>query len=88
MRKQATLKRAIAAVLLSETFATAAALGLSVGTAAARPIESPNCRAIAQAVDSSIHMAHQAGLQGDEAARTEYLKDAARAHRNYNRHCL
>jgi hypothetical protein len=88
MEIHTVLKRAGAAALLSATIAAPAVLGLTAGTANAKPIESPNCRAIAQAVDSSIYMAHQAGLQGEEAIRSEYLKDAARAHRNYNRHCL
>jgi electron transfer flavoprotein alpha/beta subunit len=88
MGKRTTLKRAITAGLLSATISTPAVLGLNAGPAAARPIESPNCRAIAQAVDSSIHMAHQADLQGDQAARDGHLRDAARAHANYNRKCL
>ena len=54
--KRAGLKRAVAASLLSATIAAPAVLGLTAFTANARPIESPNCRAIAQAVDSSIHM--------------------------------
>ncbi len=88
MKKQTLLKRATAAALLTATLAAPAVIGLTAGTAGALPIESPNCAAIERSVDSAIYMAHQAGLQGDQKARTEYLGLAARAHANYNRHCL
>lgn len=81
------LKRAIGAALLTATFATPAALGLTAGTANARPIESPNCRGIAKAIDSSMYMANVARDQGDTKAAREYMRDAARASANYQRHC-
>lgn len=88
MRKHTTLKRAIAAGLLSATLATAAALGLSVGTAAARPIESPNCAAILRAQDSAMYMANVHRDQGDAAGARRWMQDAARASANYRRHCI
>lgn len=71
--------------------AAAAAVGsfavMTTGTADARPIESPNCRGIAQAIDSSMYMADRARDQGNEKLAREYMKDAARASANYKRHC-
>ncbi|AEV76159.1 hypothetical protein MycrhN_5691 [Mycolicibacterium rhodesiae NBB3] len=88
MGHHTTLKRAIAAGLLSATFATPAAALLTAGTAAARPIESPNCRNIAKAIDSSMHMANVARDQGDTKAAREHMRDAARASANFQRHSV
>ncbi|MDO3634563.1 hypothetical protein [Mycolicibacterium arseniciresistens] len=87
MKKNPVLKKAIAAALLSATFATPAAV-LTAGSASARPVESPNCHAISEAFESSMIAARVAKQQGDEKARQEWLRDAGRAKANYNRHCL
>ncbi|WP_333894290.1 hypothetical protein [Mycolicibacterium gadium] len=86
--KHTTLKKTMAAALLALSLGTPAALGLTAGTAAARPIESPNCKNIAKAIDSSMHMANVARDQGDTKAAREYMKDAARASANFQRHCV
>ena len=86
--KRAGLKRAVAASLLSATIAAPAVLGLTAVTAAARPIESPNCAGIIRAMESSMHMANVARDQGDTKAAREYMKDAARASANHRRHCV
>lgn len=87
MGRRTTIKRAIAAGLLSATIAGPAALALTTGTASARPIESPNCAGMLRAMDSSMHMANVARDQGNEKAAREHMRDAARASANYRRHC-
>lgn len=82
------LKRAIGAALLTATFATPAALGLTAGTATAKPIESPNCRGIAQAKDDAMYAANVARDQGDTKSEREWMRIAVRASQNYQRHCL
>jgi hypothetical protein len=88
MKKHTLLKRAIAAALLSATIVTPAVVGLTAGTASARPIESPNCQAILDSFESSLIVARAARRQGDMKAYNEYMTDAGRAKANYNRHCL
>ncbi|BBY91108.1 hypothetical protein MGALJ_07770 [Mycobacterium gallinarum] len=87
MENRRMFKRAMAAALLSATLATPVTALLATGTANARPIESPNCRGIAKAIDSSMYMANVARDQGDTKAAREYMRDAARASANYQRHC-
>jgi hypothetical protein len=88
MKQHVTLKRAVAGVLMSATIAAPAVLGFTAGTAAARPIESPNCAGIVRAMESSMHMANVARDQGDTKAAREFMRDAARASKNYQRHCV
>ena len=88
MKKHTLLKRATVAALLSASLATPAVIGLTAGTANAMPIESPNCRAIAQSFDSAIYAASVARQQGDTKAEADWTNLANRALRNHNRHCL
>ncbi|MFI5507135.1 hypothetical protein ACIA48_06675 [Mycobacterium sp. NPDC051804] len=88
MGNHTMLKRAIATALLSATVATPAVLGLTAGTAAARPIESPNCAGMLHSFESSMSAARVARQQGDDKAYREWMTLAGRAKANYNRHCL
>jgi hypothetical protein len=87
MKNHTVVKKAVAAALLSATLAAPAAV-LTAGTAAAKPIESPNCRGIALAIESSMYMSDRARDQGDTKAAREHMLDAVRASRNYQRHCV
>ena len=87
MGRRITIKRAIAAGLLSATMAGPGALALTTGTANARPIESPNCAAILRAQDSAMYMANVHRDQGDTAGARRWMQDAVRASQNYTRHC-
>jgi hypothetical protein len=86
MKKHTLLKRAAAAALLSATLATPAVVGLATGTANAKPREG-DCASIALAFESSIYMANQAQAQGEDRLYQEYMRDAVRAHRNYDKFC-
>jgi hypothetical protein len=88
MKKHTLLRRAIAAALLSATIVTPAVVGVTAGTASARPIESPNCQGMLDAFESSLIVARAARQQGDMKAYREYMADAGQAKANYNRHCL
>jgi hypothetical protein len=88
MEIHTVLKRAGAAALLSATIAAPAVLGLTAGTANAKPIESPNCRAMIQTINDGMYMANAARDQGDTKAAREYTRLAARASENHRRHCL
>lgn len=88
MGNGSVLRRAIAAAVLSATIAAPAAVALTTATATARPIESPNCRAIGQARDDALNLANMAAAQGDIKMEREYTKLFVRASRNYERHCL
>lgn len=87
MKKHTQLRRATAAALLAAALATPAVVGLTAGTANAKPREG-SCYAINQAKESSLHMANVARDQGDTKAARMYMQDAARASANYQRYCV
>jgi hypothetical protein len=87
MRNNALLKRAAAAAVLAATVVTPVVAGLTAGTANAVPREI-NCRGMAQAHQSSTHVAEGAVAQGDYYAAYQHFSDAAAAKQNYDRYCL
>jgi hypothetical protein len=86
MNNHTLLKRVTATTLMS-ALALPAVVGLTPASANAVPREI-NCRGMAQAYQSSTHVAEQAGQQGDWYASYRYYADAAAAKQNYDRYCL
>jgi hypothetical protein len=88
MKKYSLLKRATAAALLSATIVTPAVVGLTAGTANARPRDM-QCLAYAKAMDQSTQLAHIAYEQGDKKMGNYYGDVADRAYANLVRNkCL
>ena len=87
MTKHTLLTRAAAAAALSATITVPAVLGLTAGTANAKP-RNINCIVIGQVIDDHIALAAVAYDQGDDAAAQDHLKTARLAQSNYSRHCM
>ena len=88
MKKYSILKRATAAAVLAATIAAPAVVGITAGTANARPRDM-QCLAYAKSMDTSIHMANAAYEQGDKKMGDYYGEVADRAYANLvNRKCL
>ena len=88
MKKYSLLKRATAAALLSATIVAPAVVGLTAGTANARPRDM-QCLAYAKAMDQSTQLAHIAYEQGDKKMGDYYGDVADRAYANLVRNkCL
>jgi hypothetical protein len=87
MKTNSLLKRASAAAVVSAALGLPAFVGLGSGIAGAVPREI-NCRGMAQAYQSSMHVAEEAGKAGDYYASYRYYAEASAAKQNYDRYCL
>lgn len=87
MKKHTLFNRVAAAVVVSATLVMPGVIGLTAATANAVPREI-NCRGMAQAHQSSTHVAEGAVAQGDYYAAYQHFADAAAAKQNYDRYCL
>jgi hypothetical protein len=88
MKKHAFKRAAAAAALSASALGAAGSFAvMTAGTADARPIESPNCSGIWDAMDSSMHMMQ--AYYGVDQAEYDWWEDTYyKASANYTRHCL